>query len=80
MILGDGLSETNAFRWESVKLNFPGSEADNASEPWVCKVRMDGILASDINIYVDYIRTTASKAECWKASKRVSSVLGYLGL
>ena len=81
MIMGDRLSESNAFRWESVKLNLPGSEDYDASEPWVCKVRMDGILASDINIYVDDIRTTASsEAECWKASQRVSSVLGYLGL
>ena len=81
VIMGDRLSETNVFRWKAVKLNLPGSEDYNASEPWVCKVRMDGILASDINIYVDDIRTTASsEAECWKASQRVSSVLGYLGL
>jgi len=82
IILGDRLSEMNVFRWErTIKLNLPGSEDYSNLEPCVCKVRMNGILASDINIYVNNSRTTAcSEAECWKASQRVSSVLGYLGL
>ncbi len=79
--MGDRLSETNVFRWKGVQLNLPGSEGYDPSEPWVCKVRMDGVLASDIHIYVDDIRITAfSEDECWKASQRVSSVLAYLGL
>ena len=70
MIMGDRLSETNVFRWKGVQLNLPGSEGYDPSEPWVCKVRMDGVLASDIHIYVDDIRITAfSEDECWKASQ-----------
>ena len=81
MILGKPDQEDNVFRWDAVKLNLPGSEDYDPSEPWVCKVRMDGVLASDIHVYVDDIRTTAhSEEECWKASQRVSSVLAYLGL
>ena len=81
MILGDRRNKSNVFQWEKVKLNLPGAEDYDPSEPWVCKVRMDGVLAADIHIYVDDIRTTASsERECWKASQRVSSVLAYLGI
>jgi hypothetical protein len=81
IILGNKDDPDNVFRWSTVILNLPGSENYDPTLPWVCKLRMDGILAADVHCYVDDVRTTANtKTESWLASQRTSSVLAYLGL
>ena len=80
-IMGDPAAESNVFRWDRIVMNLPGSENYDPSRAWVCKVRVDGTLASDVHIYVDDIRITgSSEADCWKASQHVSTMLAYLGL
>jgi hypothetical protein len=81
MILGNQHYSGNVFRWESVRLNLPGNESYDPSKSWVCKVRADGMVAADVFIYVDDIRSSApTQQEAWRASQRTSSVLGFLGL
>jgi hypothetical protein len=81
MILGDRHSPENVFRWESVRLNLPGDNLYDPSKSWVCKVRAEGMVAADVFIYVDDIRSSApTQEEAWIASQRTSSVLGFLGL
>jgi hypothetical protein len=81
LILGDRLEEKNVFRWNRLHLNLPGSDDYDPTKSWVRKLRSDGQLAADLQTYVDDIRPSGpSEAECWKASQRVSSVLGSLGI
>ena len=78
---GDRLDPLNPFAWEKVILNLPGSEGYDPSFPWVMKVRGDGHLACEVFIYVDDGRITGwTRAECWRAARRLSSVLSHLGL
>jgi hypothetical protein len=81
VIMGNKGDRGNVFRWDRMELNLPGAVSYNPSRPWVAKLREDGVLAADLHLYVDDLRPTApTDAECWKASQRVSSVLGYLGI
>ena len=82
VIEGDRKDPRNVFRWDAVRLNLPGSKGYNPGLPWVSKVRLDdGRIAADKVIYVDDARPTgSSKEECWKAARRVASMLNYLGI
>jgi hypothetical protein len=81
VIRGDPEAEGNVFRWDSVRLNLPGSETYDPSLPWVYKVRKDGSPAADFFFYVDDNRTTGnSEEEAWLAARRVASVCSYLGI
>jgi hypothetical protein len=82
IILGNRrLVDTNVFHWEKVKLNLPGFEDYTPSLPWISKVRFNGQIAADLFIYVDDVRSTSpTQDEAWKASQRISSSLGWLGL
>ena len=82
LIRGDRRSETNPFRWDSIRLNLPGSATYNPMLPWVSKVRTaDGALAADLFTYCDDLRLTGgSSSECWSAQQRVAGICSYLGI
>jgi hypothetical protein len=82
LIMGDRLDENkNVFQWNQLQLNLLGSADYDPSKSWVRKLRSDGRLAADLQIYVDDFRTTVpTEVDCWRASQRVSSVLGSLGI
>jgi len=80
-IRGDRHDPTNVLRWDRVVLNLPGSLSYSPASSWVYKIRSDGFLASDFLIYVDDVRTMGSSAEdCRLVSRRVASMINYLGL
>ncbi len=80
------LDPKNIFRWDKVVLNLPGNEDYRPCDPWVYKARLnpDGgcpIVANDLKIFVDDVRTIGSSyAEGRKASRVVARLAGYLGL
>lgn len=81
IVRGNHHNHRNAFRWDRVILNLPGSATYTPATSWVYKVRVDGILASDFLIYVDDVRTMGPSAEdCRLASRQVASTLNHLGL
>jgi hypothetical protein len=82
LIMGDRLDENkNVFQWNQLQLNLLGSADYDPSKSWVRKLRSDGRLAADLQIYFDDFRTTGpTEADCWRASQRVSSVLRSLGI
>jgi hypothetical protein len=82
MIGGDQHDPTNVFRWDRVRLNLPGQSDFDPKLPWVSKVRdADGKIAADRVIFVDDARTIGNtKSECWATTRRVGSLLSYLGL
>lgn len=82
VILGDPGDPQNIFAWDDVELNLPGCEDYDPSRPWVAKVRSkDKLVANDLFIYVDDLRTVgASEEECYQASRRTGSKLNWLGL
>ena len=82
VIRGDRHDPSNVFRWDSVRLNLPGSASYDPGLPWVSKVRLsDGKIAADLFVYVDDARITgASEEECIDATRRVASVLNSLGI
>ena len=81
-IRGNPSDPLNIFRWDDIKLNLPGSPDYDPSAPWVCKIRFgDGLLACDLIIYVDDVRTMGNTfEECRQASRRAASILNFLGL
>jgi hypothetical protein len=82
VMLGNRKDPKNAFRWDQVKLNLPGSATYDPSLPWVFKIRWsDGKIAADLFIYVDDGRVTASnKLECKRATRQAASRLNGLGI
>jgi hypothetical protein len=81
-VMGDRRDSNNAFRWDKVRLNLPGSVGYDPSLPWVSKIRMnDGKVAADLSIYVDDGRVTApSKDENWHPTLQATSRLNELGI
>jgi hypothetical protein len=82
VIRGDRRRKTNAFRWDEVRLNLPGSKDYDTRLPWVSKIRLDdGKIAADVFIYVDDARVTGpSEEECWKATWQAASIVNSLGI
>lgn len=57
VIYGDRLDMANAYRWDEVRVNLPGSESYDPSRPWIGKYRKDlGKLAGSTVTYVDDLR------------------------
>lgn len=81
VIRGNPNDESNVFRWDSVRMNCPGSPTYDPSKPWVSKVRKSGKIAADLVGYVDDLRPSGSgRAEAWAAARRTASVLNSLGI
>ncbi len=47
IIRGDCHDPTNAFQWNTIRLNLPGTKEYKPSDAWLSKRRTDGSLASD---------------------------------
>jgi hypothetical protein len=78
---GDPDDPKNVFRWNSVRMNLPGSDTYDPSKPWVYKVREDGTPAADFFFYIDDNRTTGNtEQEAWMGARRVASVCSFLGI
>jgi hypothetical protein len=81
VIRGDRRDNRNAFQWDHILLNLPGTAAYNPSEPWITKRRSDGTLASDLVDFVDDERVVGSSEErAREAGHTLSSRESYLGL
>ena len=72
----------NALRYDEVRLNLPGMANYNPRLPWVSKIISNTQrIASDYVGYVDDLRPVGeSEAACTQCARRVSSLLGYLGI
>ena len=79
--LGYNLDKNNAFRWDTVILNLPGSVDFNPSLPFVIKWdSMANMIANAIKAYVDDLRVAAATIElAWQASRQVASRIQFLG-
>ena len=81
VIRGDRRDSSNAFQWEYVKLNLPGTRSYDPSLPWITKRRNDGTLASDLVDFVDDERIVGHGSErAREAGHTVSTRESYLGL
>ena len=81
IILGDPRDPLNPFHWATIKLNLPGTENYNPSEPWILKMRADGSPAAEIVQYVDDVRIIAPTEElAWLCSSKMGKGLSFLGL
>ena len=79
--MGDRLDSNNPFVWDKVVLNLLGSEEYDRHISWVFKQRVDGLLASDLFIYVDAGRPIGPTEDlCWEASRRWVSTCSWLGI
>jgi hypothetical protein len=63
IIRGDRHDQTNAFQFDHVRLNLPGTSKYNPTEGWVSKRRKDGSLASDFVCFVNDQRVTGEGKE-----------------
>jgi len=83
VVLGNRLCLSNPFRWKVLALNLPGMPNYDPQQPKVCRWR-DGTckhLAAVLVQYVDDLRTAgATEQDCWQAMRRVTQILGYLGI
>ena len=72
----------NALKYDEVRLNLPGMEHYNPRLPWVSKIRSDTQrIASDYVGYVDDLRPVGESEEaCNQCARRISCMLGYLGI
>lgn len=83
---GNPTDPDNVFKWDDVSLNLPGGLNYKPWDPWVSKVRYQGdnatmVIANDLKIYVDDVRTIGSTYnDCRRASRVVASTLSYLGI
>jgi hypothetical protein len=81
IIRGNPKDTSLPFQFDHIELNLPGSVGYRPDKPWLMKIRRDGLLASDMLAYVDDLRTiAASKELCEEVTKRVASVVNYLGM
>jgi hypothetical protein len=82
VIRGDRLDLHNIFRWDSVRLNLPGSSAYDPAKPWVSKIRhSDGHIAVDFCTFVDDARPTGpTRKEAWLAAQKIACTLSSLGI
>ena len=79
--LGDRSDLNNPFNWKTCVLNLPGSTGYDPTMPWIWKVREDGLIATDLHIYVDDVRITGmSQESVWRAGSRVAKLCSFYGL
>ena len=77
VIKGDRFDPKNPFQWKFVRLNMPGTQSYDPSEPWIMKVRADELSAAVIYslfTFVDDERVAgATDDNTWEASHAVGS-------
>ena len=81
IIRGDRHDPLNAFQWDHIRWNLPGTRDYNPSEGWVTKRRTDGSLASDVVVFVDDERVIGSGNDrVVEAGHALSTRESYLGI
>ena len=81
VIKGDRHDPDNAFHWDHLLINLPGTPSYDPSVGWITKRRQDGTLASDMVDFVDDERVVGSNAErVREAGHALSTRESYLGL
>ena len=80
-IIGNPSDENNAFRWDSISLNLPGSDTFNPALPFVIKWdELNSRIAAVVKAYVDDLRVAAANIDlAWKAARQIASRIEYLG-
>lgn len=80
-IIGNPKDTNNAFRWDEVILNLPGSESFNPTLPFVIKWdNMNKRVAAAIKAYVDDLRVLAANMDlAWKAAHQTAARIQFLG-
>ena len=79
-IKGNPKDSSNIWAWDHIKLNLPGQDDYEASQPWVSKRTIDGFIAPDNYVFVDDGRQTATtKFSCDRATRSVASEGNFLG-
>jgi hypothetical protein len=82
VVMGDPADRKNAFRWDRVRMNLPGSKRYDPSLPWVSKVRpSDGEITCDLFIYVEDGRVAVpNMEESRRTIRQATSRLNRLGV
>ena len=81
VILGDRPDPHNAFQWESLMLNLPGTSGYDPTRAWLTKRQADNSMASDLVCFVDDERIIGEGQErVEEAGHAVSTRESYLGL
>ena len=80
-IVGNPTDPKNAFRWDEVILNLPGSDLFNPTLPFVIKWdRMNSRISAAIKAYVDDLRVLAANMNlAWKAVRQTAARIQCLG-
>ena len=82
IVLGNTKEVTNPFRWDSVKMNLPGSEDYNPALPRVTKWNeRANAIACDCKFFCDDFRVIGLTKELTKAAThRLETTMSYLGI
>jgi hypothetical protein len=81
IIRGNPRDVSLPFQYDRIELNMPGEVDYCPDKPWLMKTRADGKIASDVVTYIDDLRTIGSSEElCQEVTRRVASVVNYLGM
>ncbi len=81
IIRGDHRDPTNAFQWDTIRLNLPGSPNYHPLQAWLSKRRANGSLASDFVCFVDDLRVTGQgRKHVIEAGHAISTREAWLGI
>ena len=81
VIRGDWHNQNNAFQWDSLMLNLPGTCDYKQGLAWITKRRADNSLASDFVCFVDNQQVTGMGSKrVREAGHAISTSKAYLGL
>ena len=73
--------ELTPFHWDRVRLNLPGLLTYDPALTWICKLRCDGKIASDLFTLVDDERLVGATQELtWHSSHKLVAIQSYLGV
>ena len=81
ILRGDRLDPSNAFQYDHIRLNLPGTAGYNPSLAWISKRRKDGSLATAMVCFVDDQRLAGAREERIKeGGHQMSTREAFLGL
>ena len=82
VIRGDRRDQSNPLAWDTVVLNLPGDKDYDPALPWVYRFNsVTKQMANFFGTYIDDIRTGGpSEEDCHRTSRRVASIINYLGM
>ncbi|KAL7571901.1 hypothetical protein ACA910_006538 [Epithemia clementina (nom. ined.)] len=80
-VFGNKDDTGNVFHWKQVKLNLPGTLGYQPRVPWISKRCNNGIIAADMQGYVDDMRGTApAEEEAWQAGLTIAKTASHYGI